>query len=98
MAILKFYFPSNNGDDQDAFMEHLWKQGTMSYLIFVRRMSLRGNPYVKGVFACDDTMTPPPEFECSLLEGDCVSCVISDIQEELSVENNGMELGSLQIN
>lgn len=94
MVLLKFYTHSNG--NQDEFMEHMWKQGTMSYLIFVRRMSLRGNPYIKGVFAINDTVTPPPEFECTQLSNDCVPRLVSELQEELSIENNGIELGVLE--
>ena len=95
MIALKFYFPSN-GEDQDAFMQDWWNQGAVSYLIFTRRMSLRGNPYIKGVFILDDDKAVvPPEFECKLLSDDCVPCLVSPFQEELSMENNGMELGSV---
>ena len=95
---LKFYFPSNGNDcNQDEFMEHMWNQGAMSYLIFVRRMSLRGNPYIKGVFILDDdNAVVPPEFECTPLSEDCVPCLVSELQEELWMENNGIELGSLE--
>ena len=90
---LKFYFPSN-GEDQDAFMEHMWNQRTMSYLIFARRMSLRGNPYIKGVLVLNDNATAPSEFECIPLSEEALSCLVSELQEELSMENNGVELTS----
>ena len=95
MMALKFHFPSN-GEDQDVFMQNAWNQGTMSYLIFVRRMSHRGNPYIKGVFILDDDdATVPSEFECTLLSKDCASLSVSEFQEELSMENNGVKSGSL---
>ena len=78
-------------------MENLWNQGTLSYLIFTRRMSLRGNPYIKGVFILNDDAMPPSEFECKLLSKDCVPCSVSDFREELSTENNGVELGFLDV-
>ena len=94
MMALKFYFPSN-GEDQDALMEHLWNQGTMSYLIFFRRMSLRGNPYIKGVFVLDDgDAMVPSEFDCIPLFKDGFSQLVSECQEELSMENNSYKLGS----
>ena len=93
MTPIKFYFPSN-GEDQDTLMEHLWNQGIMSYLIFVRRMSHRGNPYIKGVFILDDdNATVPSEFDCIPLSKDGLSQLVTEFQEELSIENNGVELG-----
>ena len=88
MQALKFYFPSC-GNDQDVVMEHMWKQGIMSYLTFVRRMSLRGNPCIKGVFILNDT-TPsdiPSEFECIPLSKEALHCLVIELQEELSMEN-----------
>ena len=97
MTAIKFYYPSN-GEDQDALMEHLWDQGTMSYLMFVRRMSLRGNPYIKGVFVLDDDdAMVPSEFDCIPLSKDGFSQLVSEFQEELSMENNGVELGSFKL-
>ena len=96
MTALKFYFPSN-GEDQDALMEHTWNQGVMSYLLFVRRMSHRGNPHIKGVFVLNDNVTPPPQFECTPLSDGYIPCLVSELQEELSMENNGVELGSLSL-
>ena len=96
MTALKFYFPSN-GKDQDALMEHTWNQGVMSHLLFVRRMSHRGNPHIKGVFVLNDNTMPPPQFECNPLFNDCIPCLVSELQEELSMENNGVELGSLSL-
>ena len=96
-AALKFYFPSNGNDrNQDEFMEHMWNQGEMSYLIFVRRISSRGNPYIKGVFIVndEDTVTALSEFECTQLSEEAFSCLVSELQEELSIEHNGVELGS----
>ena len=97
MTAIKFYFPSN-GEDQDALMEHVWNQGTMSYLIFIWRMSHRGNTYIKGVFILDDDgATVPSEFECIPLSRDCVSLLVSKFQEEISMENNGAKLGSVKL-
>ena len=92
MQSLKFYSPSN-GKDQDAFIEHTWNQGAMPYLIFVRRMSLRGNPYIKGAFLLNEDTTAPSEFECTQLSEEAFSCLVSELQEELSIKNNGVELG-----
>ena len=77
MIALKFYFPSN-GEDQDAFMQNMWNEGIMSYLIFTPRMSLRGNPHIKGVFILNDDAMVPSEFECIPLSEDCIPCLVSE--------------------
>jgi hypothetical protein len=96
MTALKFYFPSNGeDDDQDQILEDLWNQGTMSYLIFTRRMSHRGNPYIKGVFILENDNTPPPyELECIPLSEDHIHPLVNEFREELLMKNNGVELGS----
>ena len=92
---LKFYFPSNS-EDQDEFMKGLWNRGVMSYLIYTRRMSLRGNPYIKGVFILNDEDTMvPSEFECIPLSEDCVPSLVNEFQEEILMENNGVKVGYL---
>ena len=92
-ATLKFHLPSDC--DPDAFMEHIWKQGTMSHLMFVRRMSLRGNPHIKGLFIFNDDATIPSDFECTPISEDCASLSVREFQEEISMENNGVELGAV---
>ena len=96
MAALKFYLPSN-GEDQDL-MKYLWENTDIPYMIFVQRMSFRGNPYIKGVIILDNdsTMTMiPPELICTRLRDDYVAPLVNEFREELSVQNNGTELGSL---
>jgi len=96
MIAVKFYFPARfNDDDQDSFMIDMWDQGIMSYLIYTRRMSLRGNPYTKGVFIANDDAPIPPEFECTPIPEDLIHLAISEFKEELMIEKNGIELGSL---
>lgn len=95
MAALKSYFPSK-GEDQDAVMKHLWDQGATSHLMFVQRMSLRGNPHIKGVFIPNhEDATTPSELECVPLSKDHVRPSVNEFREELSMTNNGVELGSL---
>ena len=43
----------------------------------------------------NDDATVPSELECVPLSEDCIPCLVSEFQEELSMENNGVELGSL---
>ena len=97
MIALKFYFPCDGGD-QDSFMKSLWNQGTMSYLIYTQRMSLRGNPYIKGLIILNDDDTPvPPMFECTPVSDNWIHLIASEFQEELSIEDNGVELSCLPL-
>ena len=92
MTILKFYYPSN-GEPQDEFMEDLWNEGNVSYLTHTRRVSHRGNPHIKGVFLLNDEAQVPPVFECVPLSHDNACALVSEFQQELSHENNGLEFG-----
>jgi hypothetical protein len=95
MTSLKFYLPSSNGEDHDAFLEDLWHQGNISYLIYTRRISQRGNPYIKGVLIVDDDNTIPPELECTPIPWIHTSLLVNELKEELSAEQNGVEQGTL---
>ena len=95
MIALTFYFPSN-GDhgDQDKFMHQIWNEHIMDYLIYVRRMSLRGNPHIKGLFILNDESAPlPSEFEVQPIPDDCLGCLLRQFKEEQKIENNAMEHG-----
>ena len=94
MTALKFYLPSN-GEDQDL-LKYLWDNTDIPYMIFVQRMSFRGNPYTKGVIILDNESTMiPPELICTPLRDDYVAPLVNEFREELLVQNNGTELGSL---
>ena len=95
MTTLKFYFPSNDDGDQDEFMQSVWEQGIMSYLIFTQRVSLRGNPYIKGVFVLNDGAIAPLEFECIPLPHDHALSLIESFREEISIKANDLELGRI---
>lgn len=97
MKTFAFYFPSND-DDQDAFMHQLWNERTMDYLIYVRRISSRGNPYIKGLFIMrDETTSPPPEFELRPIPDDSVSYLVQQFKEEQMFENNATEYGDSSV-
>lgn len=97
MVTVKFYFPSN-GEDQEAVLKSLWQQEAVSHMIYVRRMSQRGNPYIKGVFSLnenDNDFAPPPEIQCIPLDEDSTTALVNEFRDELLVEDNGVELGDL---
>ena len=94
MIALTFYFPSNDYGDQDKFMHQIWQEGTMDYLIHARRVSLRGNPHIKGLFVLNNESAPlPSEFEVQPIPNDCLGCLLQQFKEEQKIENNATECG-----
>ena len=94
MTTMKFYYPSNS-EDQEAVLKNLWQQDAISRMIYVRRMSHRGNPYIKGIFTLNEDaadFTPPPEIQCIPLNEDSTIALVDEFRQELSVEDNGVEL------
>ena len=95
MIALTFYFPSNDGhSDQDKFIHQIWNEHIMDYLIYARRMSMRGNPCIKGLFILnDESASLPSEFEVQPIPDDCLGCLVRQFKEEQKIENNAMEHG-----
>ena len=94
MTAFTFYFPSNGDDNQDDFLHQVWNEGIMDYLIYVRRVSLRGIPYIKGLFILhDESASIPHEFEVHPIPDDCLECLQRQFEEEQRTENNGIEYG-----
>ena len=86
MTASTFYFPSNDYGDQDQFMHQIWQEGTMDYLIYVRRVSLRGNPYIKGLFVLNNESAPlPSEFEVQPIPDDCLGCLLRLFKDEQKI-------------
>ena len=68
----------------------------MDYLIYVRGVSLKGNPYIKGLFILKDESAPlPSEFEVHPIPDDCFAYAHHQYKEEQKFENNATEYGSL---
>ena len=97
MIALTFYFPpSNDHGDQDKFIHHIWNEGIMDYLIYVKRISSRGNPYIKGLFILNDESVPlSPEFEVKPIDDDCIESLHRQFKEEQEIENNVIKYGHL---
>ena len=97
MTALKFVFYSplsdDNDDVQDGLMHHIWSQRAMDYLIFVRRMSSRGNPYIGGLFVSNEEVILPPEFEVRLIPDEHYEELHQQFKEEQRNENNATEYG-----
>jgi hypothetical protein len=93
MTAFTFYFPSNGDhDDQDKFMQQIWNERILDYLFYVRRVSLRGNPYIKGLFIVNgEAPSLPVEFEVKPIPDDCVDFLLEDFKEEQRIHNNATE-------
>ena len=76
-------------------MHEIWNDNIMDYLIYVRRVSLKGLPHIKGLFILKDESTPlPSEFEVHPISNDDVlACVHHQYKEEQKFENNAIEYG-----
>ena len=96
MVSLTFYFPfdGDNGG-QDNFIYQYWKEqkGNIDYLMHVRRVSMRGMPYIRGLIVFDGSATIPNEFEVHEIPDDCVDFVYQQFKEEQRIESNATEFG-----
>ena len=91
MAAATFYMPSPPNEIDDI-MHEFWKEGNARHLIHVKRMSSKGNPYVRGLLvSTTDAIPLPPEFELSHVPDDRIDPVYERFEAELDVENNGAE-------
>ena len=91
MTAATFYCP-DPPDEIDRLMDDIWSTKKIDYLIYVRRISQRGNPYVRGMLISNDETNPlPPEFEIHPIPGTCVDYVWRQFKEEIHIENNGLE-------
>ena len=94
MTASTFHFPSNGDHDQDEFMHQIWNERIMDHLICARRLSLKGNPCIKGPFILNnESASLPPEFEVHPIPDDCLGCLYQQFKEEQEIENNAVEYG-----
>ena len=77
-------------------LEHLHKQGSLQYVIYVKRSSRFGNPYIKGLIVVKDEDTFLPEvMEIKEVPPDCAEYIWAGFKTEQELEDNAVELGSL---
>ena len=100
MTSFRFYFPSSNGDNGglDDFIHRFWKdqKDRIDYILYVRRISMRGMPCIKGLIVVNDssTINIPDEFEVQEIPEDYLVCIHNEFKEEQRVESNATECGS----
>ena len=61
-------------------------------MIYVKRMSSRGNQYMRGLIISADNVIPlPPEFEIRRLPEEQIEFALEDFRDEIAHEKNGVE-------
>ena len=90
MIATTFYMPSPSNEIDDVLGD-IWREGNARHLIYVKRISSRGNPYVRGLLISDTEIPLPPEFELSYLSEDYVSVAHQNFKDEIDSQNNGTE-------
>ena len=85
-----FHMPSPPNEIDDVLGD-IWREGNVRQLIYVKRMSSRGNPYVRGPLISDTQVPLPLEFELSHLPEDYVSVAHQNFKDEIDSQNNGTE-------
>lgn len=91
MTAATFYMPSPPNEIDDIIGE-IWREGNARCLIYVKRMSSRGNPYVRGLLISDAESIPlPSDFELNHLPDNCIDSTYNKFKDEIANQNNGTE-------
>ena len=97
MIALSFYLPSNTSDE-DTFISQIWHEGAIDYLIYVKRISARGNPYIKGLLILkDESASLPSELELRPVPDNCLECMWRQFKDEQEMEQNAVEYGTFNL-
>ena len=99
MTAATFHFPNPPGEVSHLLIESgkkktssIWKEEDIKQMIYVRRVSLRGNPHMRVlIVSADDIIPLPPEFELRHLPEEQIETTVQDFQEEIAHERNGTE-------
>ena len=91
MAAATFYMPSPPTKIEEMIGD-IWEEGKMRCLIYVKRMSSRGNAYVKGLAVSDSEAIPlPSSFELTYVPDEWVGDTYQNFKEEIDALDNGAE-------
>ena len=91
MTAATFYMPSPP-DEIDDIIGEIWRESNAMRLIYVKRVSSRGNPCVRGLLISDTESIPfPSDFELIYLSEDCVNSTYNKFKHEIANQNNGVE-------
>ena len=91
MTAATFCMPSPP-EEIDDILGEIWRESNVSHLIYVKRVSSRGNPYVRGLLISDAELIPlPSDFEVNCLSEDCIDSTYNKFKGEIANQNNGVE-------
>ena len=91
MTAATFYIPSPP-EEIDDILGEIWRESNARHLIYVKRVSSRGNPYVRGLLISDAESIPlPSDFELNYLSEDCIDSSYNKFRCEIAHQNNGAE-------
>lgn len=91
MSSAIFYYGSPP-DEISHLLNRIWKEENVRHMIYVKRVSSRGNPYIRGLIVSADNVIPlPPEFEIRYLPEEQIKFSLEDFREEIAHERNGTE-------
>ena len=95
MSSLTFYVPFPDAPAVEKELEYLYNQGSLQYVIYVKRSSRFGNPYIKGLVVVKDEDTLIPEvMEIKEAPPDSAEYIWAGFKTEQELEGNAVELGS----
>ena len=87
---LTFYLPSPP-DEIDNVLHDIWQEGGIKQMICVKRLSQRGNNYIRGLLISDSEVELPPLFESRYLSDDLVEEKCDNLKQEILEQENGVE-------
>ena len=96
MSSLTFYVPFPDAPAVEKELEHLYNQGSLQYVIYVKRTSRHGTLYMKGlVVVKDEDVLLPEVMEIKEVSPECAEHTWAGFKTEQELEDNAVELGSL---
>ena len=91
MTAATFYYP-NPPEEIFHLLNGIWKEEDIGQMIYVKRVSSRGNPCIRGLIVSADATIPlPSDFELRHVPEEQIEPTLQDFQEEIAHERNGTE-------
>ena len=84
MTAAIFHYPSPP-NEVPHLLNRIWKEEDVHHMIWVRRMSSRGNPHTRGlIVSADDVIPLPLEFEIRHLPFEEIEPTLQGFQQEMA--------------